>query len=503
MKRDIFWIVTDEHRVDGIGAYGNHWIKTPNLDRLASNGVLFERAYCQSPACVASRASFLSGMYPSTTENMWFDPTRSSLKFFPEILQENGYHTVNVGKEHHNRERSPFNESFLKDGPKEGWPGSLSAEFIKREKELNILKRKSTFKKLIVGGTNPLPANEAECANRVHRSIQYLENYQQNPSPILFRLSLLYPHTPVIPPEPFDTLYDASLMEYPSDSVKSKGVIDFEKKVYQQISGTKGMTRSEIMHMRKSYYGLCSYVDEEIGNFINYLENNWQRPYLIVFHSDHGNLLGEHDLNEKFNMYEPSRQVPLIIQGHNIPRGKRIKPFTELVDIAPTLLEYTGIKSVEKMEGKSLIPLMNHPSIRWRDYAFTEHRIFTPHDLFQHPALQDYVLTEIEGKRGYDVVSLAKIIEDQNLDWYKLEGTPYKWWGPIFQCIRTDRYAMNVRPIWKEGQGKDFMGTLYDLEIDPHETNNLFKSKKYETIKNQMLLLLKNHFKQNSTGDRK
>jgi hypothetical protein len=62
---------------------------------------------------------------------------------------------------------------------------------------------------------------------------------------------------------------------------------------------------------------------------------------------------------------------------------------------------------------------------------------------------------------------------------------------------------MNVRPIWKEGQGKDFMGTLYDLEIDPHETNNLFKSKKYETIKNQMLLLLKNHFKQNSTGDRK
>lgn len=488
---DIFWIVTDEHRCDGIGAYGNPWIQTPHLNRLASKGVLFENAFCQSPACVASRASFMSGRYPHTTNNMWFDPTADSVPFFTEYMAQAGYHTVNLGKLHHQRKASGF-EEHIGLGPREGNPSNLAPQFKEDEAKLGVLRRYSTVKPLIIGGRNPLSGDEAEPAVKVSRAIDYLER-RDSATPLLFRLSVLYPHTPVLPPTPFDTLYSPSDMEMPVDSIESKGVPDIEKDVYHEIGGVSEMRREDILKMRAHYYGLCSYVDQQLGRFVDYLENHWNRPYIILFHSDHGNMLGEHGLHEKFNMYEPSRKVPLIIAGHGIPQGKRVKKLVELIDIAPTMLNASGIgiHNSMKLEGRNLIPLMEDESIPWRSFALTEHRIFTPHDIFQHPSLQKYVVTEIDGKKGYEVTRLAKIIEAQKLDWYDLENTGYRYWGPVVKCIRTDRHVMSIRPIWQKGQGDDYMGALYDLEKDPYETNNVFEHPDYGEIREQLIAYCK------------
>lgn len=500
---DIFWIVTDEHRCDGIGAYGNPWIKTPNLDRLAENGVLFERTYCQTPACVASRVSFKSGWYSHKTGNMWFEKTPDNIPYFIDYLKNAGYKTVNLGKEHHNRPTSPFEDSLFKDVDEttgfriEGTPAKIGERFIHMEEELGVLHRYTVpDKPLIVAGTNPLPAEKAEAAFLVDHAIDYLKDFNAQ-QPIMLRISVLYPHTPVLPPKPYDTMYNPEDMVLPTDGKESVGRTEFELKGLSVYGNVEGMQDAEIKKMRAHYYGLCSYVDNEIGRFIDYLEKNWNRPYLIVFNADHGNLLGEYGLHEKFCMYENAVRVPFIISGHGIPKGKRISKLVELVDLAPTLMNVTNVGIREEMgfQGRDLLPLIENESIAWRDAAFTEYQPMHIGDMMMFPALKEFAYTEIEGKRGLEFTRLEAIAKEKGLDIKTMdnapEGSKYRFWRPIFKSIRTDRYVLTVRATWVDGQGDDLMGSLHDLEKDPFELVNRFEDSEYAEIRRLLLDKLK------------
>jgi arylsulfatase A-like enzyme len=154
---------------------------------------------------------------------------------------------------------------------------------------------------------------------------------------VLFRLSVLAPHTPVLPPVPFDRMFDPAAMRFAGDDLADEGVPPLEAELLYEFGSVRGMTSSDIGRMRASYYGLRAYVDAAVGRFLDYLHSEWQRPFIVVFHSDHGNMLGEHSLHEKFCMYEPARQVPFILAGEGVPAGRVEDQLVELVDMAPTL----------------------------------------------------------------------------------------------------------------------------------------------------------------------
>jgi hypothetical protein len=139
------------------------------------------------------------------------------------------------------------------------------------------------------------------------------------------------------------------------------------------------------------------------------------------------------------------------------------------------------------LQGRNLMPLVQDERIPWRDAAFSEHRILVPGQVSAESAVGAYVTTEIDGKQGHEIARLREIVERESLDWYDLQGTPYRWWGPTFKCLRTERYVLSVRPLWLEGEGDDWMGSLYDLVNDPFEMNNVFDDPAYGEVRGRLV----------------
>jgi arylsulfatase A-like enzyme len=200
--------------------------------------------------------------------------------------------------------------------------------------------------------------------------------------------------------------------------------------------GTGNMRADEILRARAAYFGLCTYVDQQIGYFLDYLEGHWERPYVVLLNADHGNLIGEHGLHEKFSMYRPAVQVPFILAGTGIPAQPTIHKFIEQVDIAPTLLSIAGLLESypHPLDGRDLLPLIENPDLAWRDAAFSE---------------------------------MAR------------DGRTLKY-------VQTERYAFHTRATWQEGQGTDPDGALYDLAADPHERVNLFDAPQYASVREEL-----------------
>ncbi len=384
--------MTDEHRWDAIGAYGRHnWVRSPNLDALAAEGVLFHEAYCQAPLCVGSRVSMLTGRYPHHTGVYGFEyshpDTPFSVPFFTELLRRSGYEAVNFGKEHHYRLVSkdrPYTpdgkwynvvnafadkdfHSWGKANIQEATPSQLT-KGADREDELGILRRYLTTKKLIIGGTNPVAANETLSAHLSNMAIQHLQSGTSSGRPLFLRVSYIYPHTPVLPPVPFNTMYDPASIPLPQVTQTEIDSFGRQTKTAYENLRVHGMKEAEIRKMRADYYGLASYADSEIGRVIKAFKAFCRdRPWLIVFNPDHGCKIGEHGMQEKFTFYDESVRVPLIAASSDgrLPRGKVCADLVELVDLAPTFLNAAGIELPQYLEG--------------RDLAETAHRRVEPH----------------------------------------------------------------------------------------------------------------------------
>jgi arylsulfatase A-like enzyme len=380
-RPNILWIMTDEHRWDTIRAYGRYdWVRSPNLDALAAEGVLFREAYCQAPLCVGSRVSMLTGRYPHHTGVYGFEyshpDTKFSVPFFTKLLHRHGYEVVNFGKEHHYQMASKI-QPYTPNGR---WYNVLNAfpdkdfhswgkaniqearpsELIKgsgRESELGILRRYLTNKKLIIGGTNPVAADQTLTAHLSNMAIRYLQSDASKDKPICLRVSYIYPHTPVLPPIPFNSMYDHRSIPLPV--VRDAELSSFGRQTRTAYDNLRvhGMKEAEIRKMRADYYGLSSYVDSQIGRIIKaFKEFCGNRPWLIVFNPDHGCKLGEHGMHEKFTFYDESVHVPLIAASSDgrLPRGKVCDDLVELVDLAPTFLCAASVKIPKYMEGRDL-----------------------------------------------------------------------------------------------------------------------------------------------------
>ncbi len=390
-RPNIILIMTDQQRFDTVGAWGHDHMVTPNIDRLAREGVSFRQAYCPGATCVASRAAIFTGMYPHTTGVYTFQPWANHRNWVQD-LAEGGYRCVNIGKMHftprdvpgglHERVivENPTNKNLASGGVDDDWGRFLSLHGIERPNDRNTTDPDWLSKH------QGVPWHHEE---RFHSdvfigdsAVAWAENYRGS-GPFFLQVGFAGPH------EPWDPL--ARHLDMYADADVPPAVTrpgELEEKPPQHLAhldmhattghesqiDLRGASDADIARMRRHYYANITTVDEKIGEVIDALD---ARGYLdnsvVIFCSDHGELLGDHGLAYKWLMYDPITHVPLIVWRPGEERSRRdVTDLVSLMDLGPTILEAAGVDIPSYMEGRSLRPYLDGEAIQPREFVFCE-----------------------------------------------------------------------------------------------------------------------------------
>lgn len=393
MKPNVILIEVDQMRGDCMGAKGHPIVETPYLDSMARNGYVFNNAYSATPTCIPARAAILTGMSQRSHGRVGY-MDKVNWNYEHTIASEfaaAGYHTQSIGKMHVYPTRSlcGFHNVVLHDGYFHYCRNSnapMSEHFDQCDDYLNWLKEKNCNIDLLDSGldcnswvSRPwMYSEELHPTNWVTtKSIDFLR--RRDPSkPFFLKMSYVRPHSPLDPPQVY---YDQYINEDIPDSPIGDWADTEDKGNYGQIMDcSKGIINKKALKRAKaSYYGLITHIDHQIGRFINTLgEYNCLNNSIILFTSDHGDLLGDHNLFRKTYPYQGSISIPFIIYdpGNLLgkDRGRVIYEVVELRDIMPTLLDIAGVNIPDTVEGKSLRTLIEKDSPNsWREYIHGEH----------------------------------------------------------------------------------------------------------------------------------
>lgn len=386
MKRpNVLLIYTDQQRWDTLRAAGNSLIHTPNLDRLAERGALFESAFVNCPVCMPSRMSILSGRYPASlgiAVNGIEMP--EDIPCLHNLLKPYGYHTASIGKLHFKNHASMFRD-HREPHPDYGFdtlilsdePGCYDDAYIKwvaekdpaavplcrvstppawTGKPVNAHPR-DTVNPYVFGG----PEHLTHTAFAAEETIEFLRRRRKGP---FFCAAGFYaPHAPLNPPERFVDMYKTEDMPLP------------KRRPGENFKNTQD---SQWKKVRAFYYALITHIDEEIGKIMDELDSlNLTQDTIIIFTSDHGDNLGDHGLIGKSQAYDSSSRVPLLVSyPANVSEGQRKGEIVESVDIAPTVLDWCGVQIPPFMQGRSFRSLLERGRGNYmeRTSAFIEHR---------------------------------------------------------------------------------------------------------------------------------
>ncbi len=456
-KPNILWICTDQQRWDTLGCYGNPFVRTPRLDRLAERGVLFEHAYSQSPICTPSRASFLTGRYPRTTR------TRQNGQCIPDDeilitrqLAEAGYVCGLSGKLHLSTcepQACPHTERRIEDGysvfhwshhPSPDWPENEYANWLRTR---GVEYRGSPFRgsAYVQAG---MPAEHHQTAWCAGRAVDFIENAAKSERPWLFSYNCFDPHFPFDPPVEYlerylDRLDEIPLPNYVEGELAGKPRFQQPelREAYHHVGSHRfaEMTDADHRLVRAAYWAMIDLIDAQVGRMLDALERTGQADNtIVIFTSDHGELLGDHGLYYKGPyFYDPAIRVPLIISWPGRIEPGRCSALVELMDLAPTLLDAVGLPWHSGMQARSFWSTLLDPAKRG---AFRE-------DVY------------CEYYNGMHAQAEPK---------------------PFATMLRTERRKLVVAHGLEPGE-------LYDLAEDPNETHNRWDDPGYQTIKMQLL----------------
>jgi arylsulfatase A-like enzyme len=463
-RPNIVFLFTDDHAVQAIGAYGSEINETPNIDRIASDGVVFDRTYCANSICGPSRACILTGKHSHKNGFMANDNRFDASQFvFPAALQDAGYHTALIGKWHLYATPRGFDEWRV-------YPGQgnyYNPDYI------------------TAAGTNRLEGYSVELTTDL--ALDYLKRQSGGEKPFLLMCQYKAPHRQWLPgpdyldlyndvdiPEP-DTLFDdyanraspvakhkmgigehlrmeADLMIPPSGTLdwermtpeqQARWRESFEKQnaqVRPESMAGRDLVRMKYQRYIKNYLRCVAAVDDNIGRILDYLEESGlAENTIVVYSSDQGFYLGEHGWFDKRWMYEESFRMPLIVRwpGRTAP-GTRTDALTQNIDFAPTFLEAAGVDIPADVQGESLVPLLkgNAPA-DWRDSLYYHY--------YHYPSVHHVA-------RHYGVCT----------DRYKL-----------IHYYNNDEWE------------------LFDLKTDPGEMKSIYGSPEYVQVQKQMLAELR------------
>ena len=390
-KYNVLFISSDDLRPE-LGAYGVKEIKTPNLDKIAVRGMRFDRAYAQYPVCNPSRASLLTGRYPTETKvmnnNDYFRRIDPSTVTLPQYFKNNGYVSLRSGKIFHGgiddqvswteggeptdpniTERG--NPNFRPIQPANSDPAQAQAQTA----GVNIADSNSDRIVVLDGdGENHGDYRTAT------RAINFIEKYKDQP--FFLAVGFVKPHSPPTAPKKFFDLYDVNKIPLPVDfgttpkALAGAPEISISPRNSDLFIGRES-TPELSREMKRAYWASTSFMDAQVGRVIDALERNGLRDNtIIVFWGDHGYHLGEKGKWSKaYSLYELGLRVPLLIAMPN-EKGRSTSRIVELVDLYPTLAELCGLPKPKTISGDSLAPLLKKPNSFWNRpaYSVTQYR---------------------------------------------------------------------------------------------------------------------------------
>ncbi len=430
---NIIVIMCDQLRWDALGYTGNKVVHTPNIDQLAHTGVTFSNAYSAVPSCIASRAALLTGMSQKKHGRTGYEDgvPFTYQNTLPGILVAAGYHTQSVGKNHFSPARNlcGYHNTVLMDGYLQTERCSGKNYAYVDDYVIDLQRTEGVDADMIFHGV--------DCNSYLSRPWPYCESMhptswvttqgidflrRRDPTkPYFLKLSYVAPHPPYIPSQAFLDMYQDVDMPEP--------VIGDWAQCEEPLLDTNGahgiLSREQLNRVKKAYYAMVTQVDYQIGRFIMHLKEQGEyENTVILFLSDHGEMLGDHYLFRKAVPFNGSARIPLCMSwGRNVPLAKKrthIDEVVEIRDIMPTLLQVASCNIPDSVDGLSLLPLIAG-NTHWRQYLHGEHCL--------------------SGIPGYDTL------------------------GSNHYVVTKD-----AKYMWFSESGKEL---FFDLAKDPHECHNL------------------------------
>ncbi|TWT40646.1 sulfatase-like hydrolase/transferase [Botrimarina hoheduenensis] len=488
-RPNLVFVLTDDHRRDFLGCYGNTAIETPHLDALAADGVLFENASVTSAICTPSRASYFLGQYERRHGVNFNSGTAMSMRAwagsFPVLLREAGYFTGYVGKNHvaigaHGYDTGLIEQSF------DYWYGAHGHLHFYPKETHDVFRaaQSDTQVEVLTEGASVF----------LDRDADYLEGtaafVDQRPEdqPFLLMVAFNLPHGAStsrmeLRPED-DALYRTAYRDrldtlpIPSTYVERAEIdepklppdvahVEFRQHGYDWVDQEASLRERVVRH-----YQTVTGIDRFLGRLRDVLrEQGVADNTVIVFASDHGLLFGEHGLGGKALNYEPCLAIPMIVHDPRQPaerRGRREPALVQSIDVAPTLLDLADVTPPESMQGSSLQPLLEGDPSGWRTHAFSENLWST---YFGNP--------RCESVRGQRWKYIRYFANDREL---------YKDFDLSTVYLNNELNATNYRR-WLtsslRGESPDYE-ELFDLEADPDETTNLTSAPEHADVLDAM-----------------
>jgi choline-sulfatase len=379
-RPNIILIMADQLAAHALSLYGNTVCKTPNLERLAASGTVFENAYSNNPLCVPSRASMLTGLL--SPDIGVFDNANelpSSVPTMAHYLRHSGYWTELCGKMHFigPDQEHGFNQRTVTDV----YPANF--QWISDWQAGPAFVPSGTALNGVVEAGPCIRTMQEDYDDEVeHAAIQSLYDRAREPDhqPFFQIISFTSPHTPFTVSQEYWDRYDAHDIDEPSVGTLPFEALDYHSKALFFAHGRHRhkVTQAHLMAARHAYYGMISYIDDKVGRILDTLEKTGQRDNTAVFFvSDHGEMLGERGMWFKQAFWEWSAHVPFIASVPGVKGGGRCDKVVSLVDLLPTFLDLAGADHPD-LAGQSVLPLMSAISAPWLDVAISDYLAIGP-----------------------------------------------------------------------------------------------------------------------------
>ncbi len=424
---NVLLVIIDDLRPDVVGAYGG-LARTPNLDRFAARGMIFERAYCQQAVCRPSRVSFLTGLRPESTGvsdlQTFFRDVLPDVTTLPQLFSQQGYRTSGIGKIFHNDGIDPDPESWSEPL----FPDLGSSWVLPENRALE--QRGPIFGRLALGP--PFERSDSNAEDHPDGRIAAeaeaaLARFAKGNRPFFLAVGFIKPHLPFSAPSEYWDLYDPDALgpfepASPPTTAPEYALLNSpELRSYHGMPGSElpnpweshvPINEPQVRNLRHGYFASVSFVDEQVGRVLRRLQDlQLDDDTIVVILSDHGFKLGEHDSWTKHSNFEIDVRSLLMIRAPEQRDSEQTGPLVgsvsdeepwrpgastralvELVDVFPTLCELGGLPLPKGLEGTSLVPLLESPLARWKSGVFSE---FPRHDrMGRSIRTEDYRLTE-------------------------------------------------------------------------------------------------------------
>ena len=381
-RPNLLFITTDQQRWDSLPCYGLDFMQTPNLDRLAAEGQVFDQCYVAAPVCVPCRASMLCGRWPSATgvlgNGAWLD---GDMPTWPALLGEAGYHTAAIGKMHFNpwSDMGGFQERVMAEDKRHVY---LPDDHVKYLRQHGLERAHPTENP---GYFESCGAPVTPLEKRFHvdgyigdRAAEWFG--ANGGAPFAAWVSFAGPHDPYDPPEEMaDMYYDAPIPK----PVGSSAELDGKPKAQRSAGDSRNnsmfridmrtATPEQVRRWRAHYYANISLIDEGIGKILQALEaHGTLENTLIVFTSDHGDALGDHGMAFKGFFYDCMARVPLIVRGPGVTGGARCAALVSTIDLVPLFYQTCQVEAPPGLQGQNLRRLLDDPADTIRQRVFSE-----------------------------------------------------------------------------------------------------------------------------------